>query len=106
MGIAVAGLMWLILLVFFLVIMRQTGFYLYVWIPLAVNLSVWTCLGGLLSFALFREWRREVGTGIGMGSVGMFAPLIWIAAACTLVLAIATIAMFPPRKAWSRQAVR
>jgi hypothetical protein len=91
-----------VILVVILLVFRPTRVYLYIWVPLATNLLAWGCLGGCLSIVLFVAARRQKGPE---PSLADFYLLVGVAAAYLLVLALATIAVFPPRVAWTKRSV-
>ena len=95
MEIAIAAI---VILVLFLVITRTTRAYLYIWIPLVANLTIWGCLGALGTLALLLKPRIP-------GAADMGGAFLAVGVGYIILLAIASIAVFPPRKAWTRQAI-
>jgi uncharacterized BrkB/YihY/UPF0761 family membrane protein len=95
---ALAGLVCVLLL------LRQTPIYLYIWLPLVANLIGWVGLCGLAWLEFRAEHARTVGHGTGEPSIADILPLS-VPVVCLLVMAIATIAVYPRQEAWKDEAV-
>jgi hypothetical protein len=95
----------MVMLAFPLWIMRKTSVYLYLWLPIAANLLIWGCIGGVVSLIYYTEQQREIGKGLGMASAGWVVGFVGPPSICLLVFALTTIAIFPPWKTFTKKAI-